>query len=69
MPVALAGRVHCRAEANTRPIRIGDFLTTSSVPGLAMSARGRRSDGAILGKAMSPLEDGEGLVQIMIMLR
>lgn len=69
VPVALAGRVHCRAEAHSRPIRIGDFLTTSSVPGLAMSARGRRTNGAILGKALSPLEAGEGLVQTMIMLR
>jgi len=36
---------------------------------LAMSARGRRANGAVLGKALSPLEAGEGLVQTMIMLR
>lgn len=34
--VALAGRVWCQAEADGAPIRPGDRLATSSVPGHAM---------------------------------
>jgi hypothetical protein len=45
-------------------------LTTSSVPGHAMKATDReRSFGAVIGKAMSPLEEGQGLVLVLVGLQ
>ena len=68
--VAMAGRVYCRAEALSRPIHPGDLLTTSTLPGRAMKASDRsRSHGAIIGKAMSALEQGTGLVLVLVNLQ
>jgi hypothetical protein len=68
--VALAGRVYCLATAVNGPIRPGDLLTTSDVPGHAMRATDRTlAPGATLGKAMSALEDGEGLVLVLVNLQ
>jgi hypothetical protein len=68
--VALSGRVYVRATASNGTIRPGDLLTTSLVPGLAMKATdGEKMRGAILGKAMSTLEAGEGLVLVLVSLQ
>lgn len=64
-PVALAGRVYVKA---TGPIRAGDLLTTSDVPGHAMRA-GHDCHGAVLGKAMSSLKEGRGLVLVLVSLQ
>jgi len=65
--VALSGRVFCRATTSNGPIRPGDMLTTSDSPGLGMKATSKkRSRGAVIGKAMSALNDGEGLVLVLI---
>jgi len=65
--VALTGRVWVRCEAATRPIRPGDMLTTSSRRGHAMSASGlKNTRGAVIGKAMSSLDGGTGLVLMLI---
>lgn len=65
--VALTGRVWVRCEATTRPIRPGDMLTTSSTPGHAMSASGlKNTRGAVIGKSMSSLDSGTGLVLMLI---
>jgi len=65
-PVALTGRVYVRATCEAGPIRPGDRLTTSSTPGCAMRVAdanlASRADGAVLGKAMSALDAGTGLV-------
>lgn len=66
-PVALAGRVYCLADASSGAIRPGDLLTSSDVPGHAMKVADRRKAGrAIIGKALSSLEDGKGLVLALI---
>jgi hypothetical protein len=68
--VALTGRAYCLATAANGPIRPGDLLTTSDLPGHAMKAADTgRSQGAILGKAMSSLDDGEGLVLALVNLQ
>jgi hypothetical protein len=70
MPVALTGRVYCRASAVNGPIEPGDLLTTSSVPGCAMRVSDpARAQGAILGKAMGSLAKGEGLVLVLVGLQ
>ena len=69
-PVALTGRVYGWADATAEPIRPGDLLTTSATPGHAMKAKDTtRAQGAILGKAMSALPEGRGLVLILVTLQ
>jgi hypothetical protein len=68
--VAIAGRVYCKADARSEPIEPGDLLTTSNIPGHAMKATDRdRSRGAIIGKAMSGLKQGTGLVLVLVNLQ
>jgi hypothetical protein len=68
--VAIAGRVYCKAEAFTVPIRPGDLLTTSSVKGHAMKATHRdKAHGAVIGKAMTALHEGTGLVLVLVNLQ
>jgi len=40
-------------------------LTTSSTPGYAMKAE-PPTVGAIIGKAMEPLEEGEGIIMVFV---
>jgi len=70
-PVALSGRVYCKADASLGAIRPGDLLTTSDTPGHAMKVVDRdRANGAILGKAMTSLAAGEkGLVLVLVSLQ
>ena len=69
-PVALTGRVYCWADASYGPIEPGDLLTTSNTPGHAMKATDdARAQGAILGKAMSGLKQGRGLVLVLVTLQ
>lgn len=68
--VALTGRVYVRADTSNGPITAGDLLTTSTRAGHAMKATDReRSGGAVLGKAMTSLESGAGLVLILVNLQ
>jgi hypothetical protein len=68
--VAIAGRVYVKAEASTAPIKPGDLLTSSAIPGYAMKAVDRqRAPGAIIGKAMTGLKAGQGLVLILVSLQ
>ncbi|MFH8939644.1 hypothetical protein [Streptomyces griseosporeus] len=65
--VAVTGKVWCQADASSRPIRVGNLLTTSSTPGHAMAALDRNAAfGAVLGKALTPLESGTGLVLVLV---
>jgi hypothetical protein len=70
MPVALSGRVWVYADATRNPIEPGDLLTTSATPGHAMKASNhKRAQGAIIGKAMTGLESGKGLVLVLVSLQ
>jgi len=70
LPVALTGRVYCWADATNGPIRPGDLLTTSDIPGHAMKVVDyNEAKGAILGKAMSSLKEGRGLVLVLVTLQ
>jgi hypothetical protein len=69
-PVALSGRVYAKADVAGGPIRPGDLLTTSERAGHAMRVADRdRADGAILGKAMTGLDEGTGLVLVLVNLQ
>jgi hypothetical protein len=68
--VALAGRVYVKATSTNGPIKPGDLLTTSGVPGYAMKVTNYdRSHGAVIGKAMSSLEEDTGLVLVLVSLQ
>ncbi|GJQ57683.1 MAG: hypothetical protein D8M57_00395 [Candidatus Scalindua sp. AMX11] len=69
-PVALTGRVYCKADAMVAPIQPGDLLTTSDTPGHVMKVGDHdRAQGAIIGKAMSSLDKGKGLVLVLVSLQ
>jgi hypothetical protein len=68
--VALSGRVYVQADATFGAIKPGDLLTTSATPGHAMKvADHARAQGAILGKAMSGLKEGKGMVLVLVTLQ
>ena len=68
--ISLVGKAYCRADASQGPISVGDLLTTAGVAGCAMRASDRdRAFGAVLGKALEPLDEGVGLIPILIALQ
>ena len=65
--VALTGRVYCWVDASFGAVEPGDRLTTSPTPGHAMKvADDTRAAGAVIGKAMTPLKQGRGLVLLLV---
>ncbi len=69
-PIALTGRVWVKCDASSAPIRVGDMMTTSDTPGHAMRVGDRdQAQGAILGKAMTALDSGTGLVLVLVTLQ
>ena len=69
-PVALTGRVYCWVDAARGAVRPGDLLTTSATPGHAMKAgNSAKAPGAIIGKAMTGLKAGKGLVLVLVTLQ
>jgi hypothetical protein len=69
-PVALSGRVYVRCSAENGPVRPGDLLTSADLPGHAMRASDpERAFGSVLGKAMTGLEEGTGLVLCLVSLQ
>jgi hypothetical protein len=70
LPVSLTGRVYCWADASRGPIKPGDLLTTSDTPGHAMKVKNhKKAQGAIIGKAMTSLKTGQGLVLVLVTLQ
>lgn len=70
MPVALTGRVWVYCDATRHPIAPGDLLTSSDIPGHAMKVINHaRAQGAIIGKAMTGLNAGRGLVLVLVTLQ
>ena len=68
--VTLSGTTYCLASDANGPIRAGDLLTSSSIPGHAMRASDLdRARGAILGKAMEDLKGSRGHVLILASLQ
>ncbi len=68
--VALSGRAYCWVDATKNPVKIGDMLTTSNLPGYAMKVTDfEKARGAIIGKAMTSLKSGKGLVLVLVSLQ
>jgi hypothetical protein len=70
VPLAVVGIVPCKVTAENGPIEAGDLLVSSSRPGYAMKGT-RRSQmlGAVVGKAMQPLDSGTGLIEVLVTLQ
>ncbi len=67
--VAMSGRVWCRVDASFGEIHPGDSLTTSSIAGTAMrAAETSQANGASIGKAMTGLKEGRGVVLVLVNL-
>lgn len=69
-PIALLGKVFCKVDAHYSEIKVGDLLTTCATPGHAMKAAdAAQAFGAVIGKALRPLQKGRGLIPIVIALQ
>jgi hypothetical protein len=70
MPVALLGKVYCKVDAQYSPIEVGDLLASSPTPGHAMKAADPlKAFGSVIGKALRPLQAGQGLVPVLVALQ
>lgn len=74
--VATTGRVKVRVDASRNPVRIGDLLVTSDREGVAMrsepieiSGRKIHQPGTLIGKALEPLDGGEGEILVLLSLQ
>ncbi len=69
-PVALLGKVFCKVDATQSAIEVGDLLTTSTIPGHAMKVvDSSKALGTIIGKALRPFKEGQGMIPILIALQ
>jgi hypothetical protein len=70
VPLAVVGIVPCKVTAENGVIQAGDLLVTSSKPGYAMKGTNhKRMMGAVLGKALQPLNKGDGVIQVLVTLQ
>jgi hypothetical protein len=68
--VAMTGRVYVKCSSENGAISPGDLLTTADLDGHAMRATdGMRSFGTVIGKAMGSLDQGTGLVLVLVNLQ
>jgi hypothetical protein len=68
-PISIVGKAACLADAAFGRIEAGDLLTSSPTVGYAMRASdARKAPGATIGKALTPLPAGRGLVEMVISL-
>jgi hypothetical protein len=69
VPLALIGIVPVKASAENGAIQPGDLLVSSSTPGHAMKAGANPPQGAVIGKALGPLTENTGFVQMLVTLQ
>lgn len=69
VPLAVLGIVPVKASAENGAIHPGDLLVTSSTPGYAMRAGENPPQGTVLGKALGELDEGDGVIEILVTLQ
>jgi hypothetical protein len=74
--VATTGRVKVRVDATRAPVKVGDLLVTSEVPGVAMKSQPLdlggvpiHRPGTLIGKALESLEKGTGEILVLLSLQ
>jgi hypothetical protein len=66
VPVAGSGFALVHADATYGEIRAGDLLNSSPTPGHAMLTL-TPARGTVIGKALEPLNEGAGLIRVLVM--
>ena len=69
VPLAVVGVVPVKASAENGPIRPGDLLVASSIPGHAMKASPNPPVGTVIGKALEGLEENTGIIRMLVILQ
>jgi hypothetical protein len=70
VPLAVVGIVPCKVTAENGAIQAGDLLVASSTPGHAMRGTDRsRMLGAVVGKALEPLSQEKGTIQVLVIMQ
>ena len=70
IPLAIVGIVPCKVSAENGAIQPGDLLVSSSTLGHAMKGTDRsKMLGAVVGKALEPLTEGKGVIQVLVTLQ
>ncbi len=69
IPLAVVGVVPVKASAENGPIRPGDLLVASSIPGHAMKAGPNPPIGTVIGKALERLDEGTGIIRMLVILQ
>jgi hypothetical protein len=70
VPLAVVGIVPCKVTTENGAISVGDLLVASARAGYAMKGTDRgRMLGAVVGKAMEPLAQGSGVIQVLVTLQ
>jgi hypothetical protein len=69
VPLAVVGVVPVKASAENGAIRPGDRLAASATPGHAMRAGAEAAVGTVIGKALSALDAGTGMVRMLAVLQ
>jgi hypothetical protein len=70
VPMAMMGIVPTKVSAENGPIKTGDLLVASSTMGYAMKGTDRtRLTGAVVGKALGPLDSGNGVIEVLVTLQ
>ena len=74
--VATTGRVKVRVDASRGAIRVGDLLVTSELEGVAMRSEPLdvagfklHRPGTLIGKALEPLQSGQGEILVLLSLQ
>jgi len=70
VPMAMIGIVPVKVATENGPIRSGDLLVTSSKVGYAMKGTDRSQMlGAVIGKALGTLNQGTGVIEVVVTLQ
>ena len=68
VPISILGKAACMVDASYGEIRAGDLLTSSETPGHAMRVDmpAAHAFGSVIGKALTPLAEGQALIDILV---
>jgi hypothetical protein len=70
VPLAVVGIVPCKVTTENGPVKAGDLLVTSSLPGHAMKGTDKsKMLGAVVGEALQSIETGTGIIQVLVTLQ